>query len=293
MKTRSIFSALTDSLAIILFLYLLVFPQSASEPTRNALYFCAQTLIPSLFIYMVLAKMIISLPATDRLAKRIGTGSIVFISGILCGCPIGAKMALSLYESGRIDKRYAEYLCAFTNNASVSFVVGYVGGELFGSRVIGIRLFIFQIIASAVTALLMKRFIYGKTHIKTIYSESAGRVPLREAVTDSAQTMISVCACAVFFIVAASSISGFLGLPPIWDAVLKCLLEFSSGCAAGARLDSGALGICAFSIGFTGLSVFLQVKSVVSGKLSTKPFAVGKLISATVMTMLSLLSEAL
>lgn len=290
MKTRSIFSAVSDSLAIILFIYLLIFPQNASEPTRSALSFCAQTLIPSLFIYMVLAKMIISLPVTDWLAKRIGTGFIVFASGLLCGCPIGAKIALSLYESGRIDKKYAEYLCSFTNNASISFVVGYVGVELFGSREVGIRLFIFQVISSAATAFLMKRLMYGKEPLRRIYSESKGRVPLREAVTDSAQTIISVCACAVFFIVAASSISELLELPPVWDAVLKCLLEFSSGCAAGAGLDKNALSICAFSIGFTGLSVFLQVKSVVSGRLSAKPFAAGKLISASVMTLLSLVT---
>ncbi len=289
MKIRKAFSLISDISAVCLFVFLIVFPQYATEPTRNALDFCAKTLVPSLFIYMVLSKIIITLPITDRLTQRFGYEAVALLAGNLCGCPIGAKNALSLYETGRISKKHAEYLTSFTNNASISFVIGFVGSELFGDVKIGLRLFVYQIIASIMTAIVMKFLIFGKDKLPKACSLNAPKVGLREAVTDSAMTLINVCACATFFIVCGSAVSAFFELNEFWSAILKSLLEFSSGCATTAKISRFAIQATAFSVGFTGLSVALQVRSVVAGRLAMKPFLTGKLITVTVMTLLSVI----
>ncbi|MBO5869906.1 MAG: hypothetical protein J6Q89_04065 [Clostridia bacterium] len=287
MKIRKIFSYVADTVLLFIFIYLIVSPQNASEPTRNALDFCAKTLVPSLFIYMVLSKTLLSLPITEKIAKYIGVAPIALIIGTLCGAPIGAKNAVSLYESGKTDKKYAEYLCSFTNNASVSFVVGFVGKELFGDICIGLKLLCFQIISSLITAIIMKRVIYGKTKPQKANFTKTSKIGLREAVTDSALTMINLCACVIFFIVVGSAVSHIVHLPNELDAILKSVLEFSSGCAAAAKSDKFAVPICAFAIGSTGLSVALQVRSVIANKLAMMPFLTGKLISGAIMTFLA------
>lgn len=289
MKMRKMISVFADVFFIFLFVYLLIFPQYASIPTRNALMFCARTLVPSLFIYMVLSKIIISLPITDILIKRVGIAPIMLAIGSLCGCPIGAKNAVSLFESKKISKRFAEYLCSFTNNASISFVIGYVGGELFGNTAVGLKLFLFQIIASILTAVIMKKLLFGKEKLPTVIPSKAQKVGLREAVSDSAITMINLCACAVFFIVCGDAVSGIFNINGIGIAVLKSVLEFSSGCASALSCGIYALPITAFSIGFCGLSVALQVRSVTAGRLSIRPFIYGKVISASVMTALTVI----
>lgn len=288
MKTKKLFLGVGDAILLILFVYLIVFPQSASEPTRNALMFCAKTLVPSLFIYMVLSKILLSRPITEKIAKHIGVVPIALILGMLCGAPIGAKNALSLYENGRIDKKYAEFLCSFTNNASVSFVVGFVGSELFSNVYIGLKLLCFQLIATVITALVMKWIIFGKKKIKKAVFVKSVKVGLSEALTDSATTMITLCACVVFFIVVGNAISGIVGMPDVVLAILKSTLEFSSGCAFAVSGRYG-LQICAFAIGGTGLSVALQVRSVIANKLSMMPFLAGKLISCAVMTLLAII----
>ena len=96
MKIRRLFYFIADLAAVALFIYLIVFPENAVEPTRLALLFCAKTLVPSLFIYMVLAKIIITLPITDRFTERFGYSAVTLITGTLCGCPLGAKTAVSL-----------------------------------------------------------------------------------------------------------------------------------------------------------------------------------------------------
>lgn len=289
MRIRKLISVFADFFFIFLFVYLLIFPQYASIPTKNALEFCAKTLIPSLFVYMVLSKIIISLPVTDILVKRVGLVPIMLVIGSLCGCPIGAKNAVSLYEGKKISKRYAEYLCSFTNNASISFVIGYVGTELFCDTRIGLKLFCFQTVASIITALVMKQLLFGKEKLPLTIPCKSKKVGLRDAVSDSAITMVNLCACAVFFIICGDVVSGIFKIDGVGIAILKSVLEFSSGCASAMNCGIYALPITAFSIGFCGLSVALQVRSVTESRLSIRPFVCGKLISASVMTLLSII----
>ncbi len=289
MKAKRFVLLAADIFAVFLFIYLLIFPQRAAEPTYFALEFCAKSLIPSLFIYMVLSSIIISLPITEHLSRFISAEALLLLYGTLCGCPVGAKNAVTLFERGRIDKRQAEYLCSFTNNAGVSFVVGFVGKELFGDVRVGIKLVIFQLISSFICALVMKRVLLKQKKPLILFGLNEKRVGLREAVYDSALTMLNLCACVVFFMVAGGVVTRIFCLPPLADAVLKSVTEFSSGCAAAARIGTGAFAVTAFAIGQTGLSVALQVKSVIKSKLSILPFLIGKLLSGLIMTALAII----
>lgn len=286
MKTKKTLSISADVAVILLFVYFLVFPNYASEPTRQALYFCGNTLIPSLFIYMVLAKRALSSPIVERVIGRLGYEPLLFLLGSLCGAPIGAKLATELYKNGRTTKKYSEYLTSFSNNASISFVIGYVGSGLYGDARVGIRLFIFQLLSTGLAAVIMKYVIFGKAKPKLEFVSSAKRSNLSESISDSARTIISLCACVIFFIVAGSAISNSLSLSATADALLRSFLEFSSGCAAASDAGIYSLPITAFSLGFTGCSVAMQVKSVTEGRLSMVPYFTGKTIGCTIFTLL-------
>jgi hypothetical protein len=278
-----------DLFVVLLFVYLLVFPEQASAPTRNAVDFCVRTLVPSLFIYMILSKIIISLPMTEVLVRRFGLTSVMLVLGTLCGCPIGAKNAVTLFNEKKITKKHAEYLCSFTNNSSVSFLLGFVGSELFSDVTVGLKLLLFQLIASIATAVVMKFVIFGKEKLPKAEFSGSNRVGLRESVSDSAGTMINLCACASFFIVCGNALTKFFALDPVAESVLRSMLEFSSGCASAVNAGIFALPIVAFSVGGSGLSVALQVRSVTEGKLSMRPYLCGKMINASLMTFLAVI----
>lgn len=288
MKVGKLFSYTADILVSALFVFLLIFPDKASLPVRQALAFCAQTLIPSLFIYMVLARMLASSPLTDRLTAFFGCEPVLLLLGTLCGAPVGATLAESLYSSGRIEKKHAEYLCAFTNNVSASFLLGFVGQGMFGDIRAGLRLLAYQLFASVTTAVVLKFVMFGKKRLPRPASVKGARVGLREAITGGAVSMLNVCACAVFFIVVSGAVSSLLGVGGEGGALIQSILEFSSGCAAAAGMPTRTmLIICAFACGQTGFSVALQVRSVTAGKLSIKPYLAGKIINCAVMTLLA------
>ncbi len=287
MKTRKIISAAADLFAVMLFVYLLIFPGYASESTARALSFCGKTLVPALFIFTVLSKIIITHPLVGRLMNIFGCEAVSLACGLLCGSPIGAKNALELYEAGRIEKKHAEYLLSFTGNASLSFVLGYVGSELLGSLYAGAKLFVFQLAGSVTAAVIMKLLIFGKAKLPKCARGTGARISLGISLTDAAQTMLTLCSTAVFFIIASGAVSRLFALPPFADAVLGSALEFSSGCAKAARCKGLGLPLCAFAIGFGGLSVAMQVKAVIKNKLAFKPYLAGKAISGATTVLLA------
>ncbi len=239
---------------------------------------------------MILSRIVISLPVTARLIRFLGCSSVFLLLGTLCGAPIGAKNAVDMYDKGLVDKKYAEYLCSFSNNASASFVMGFVGNEVFGDSRVGVRIFLIQVFSLVSTAIIMKYVVFGRKRLPKPVLELGNPVGLREAICDSALTMLNLGATAVFCIVCGSAISSLLGLDTVGDAILKSILEFSSGCASAGRCGGSAIVLVCFSIGFSGLSVAMQVRSVIAGKLSIHPFAAGKLISASIMTALAVIS---
>ncbi len=287
MKIKQMIFRSTELGFFIFFIYLLAFPDSAAEPTKNALVFCAQTLIPSLFIYMVLSKIIMSQPITIKIMRIFSPWVVALIMGILCGAPIGAKNAVSLYDNGKISKKYGEYLCAFTNNPSLSFVIGFAGKELLGDSRLGIKLLTFEIIACLITAFVMKLLIFGKEKLPKPDFDNNTRIGIWEAVSESALTMVNLCACVVFFMILGNTVTKALNLSPLAEGILKSCLEFSSGCATAAKTGKFAFPLIAFALGQTGVSVALQVKSVIGNRFSVIPFALGKLITASIMTFLA------
>ena len=142
------------------------------------------------------------------------------------------------------------------------------------------------IATAIITALVMKLALFGAKALPKCSFNNDKKTSLREAVTDSATTVISLCACVMFFMVVGNAVSNILSLGSVSDAILKSVLEFSSGCAEASDEGMYALPLIAFSLGFTGLSVMMQVKSVTEGRLSIKPYFIGKIVGCAVMTFL-------
>ena len=57
-------------------------------------------------------------------------GAYVLILGLLCGYPMGAKLAHDLYIDQQISRREGEYLLTFSCNASPAFIISYLSGIL-------------------------------------------------------------------------------------------------------------------------------------------------------------------
>lgn len=107
-------------LFFILLFILLLFPEAATQGSRNGLILWATVLVPSLLPFSILTSLI------RQYMKDNPFRYILLAAGILSGYPIGAKIAGELYADGSLSYTKALFFAGFTNNPSPMFVLLFV-----------------------------------------------------------------------------------------------------------------------------------------------------------------------
>ena len=268
---------LSWSLTLFLFVYLITHTENAAAAVTSSLRVCALRLIPSLFPFMVLTNLICSTGLADLAARALGNvfskatglppdGAAVFLLGSVGGFPIGAVAAKKLLDRGRLSATDAGRLIAFSNNAGLAFCVGGIG-PLFVSAAVGLKLWGVQLGAAVLFAL-----VTAERHVSISaprgperHRVSPGRLLtlLSESVSGSAVSMLKVCAFAVFFGTVGDVICRIL--PPLPAALAAQFLELTLTAGLSSAFGRAGLPICAFALGFAGLSVHAQVAAILEG----------------------------
>ena len=284
-------------LSVFLLLLLLKDPEMAISKVSGALKLCAVTVIPALFPFMVVSEMIVSSGAVSFISKHLekpcqklfgigGDGSAAIILGLLCGSPIGAKCAASLYRNGSVTRNEYARLLTFTNTPSAAFIINAVGASMFGSKSFGTELYVISIFSALTVGFLGSRL--SKTEPKDRSTSTQKRKKgtqtrsasvyslFTSAVTSSAVAMLNICAFITFF----SALTGAmdialdsLTLPVGLKGALIGIFEMTGGVGIASRDAFLGRYSAAFLIGWSGLSVHFQLMSICSGDgVSFRPY---------------------
>lgn len=287
-------------LVAIVTLLMLFEPEISITSAKTSLMLCADVIIPSLFPFFVCSGLLIHSGLCRSLAKFLepvmkpvfnvgGCGAIAFVLGILSGYPQGAITTCNLYQSGYISKSEAERLLAFCNNAGPLFVLSAVGVATYSSPKIGAVLYISHIISSILVGVLF-RFYKKQSHNAPKYSVNQPDLPFSEAFSnvlrDSISNILTVCGAIVFFGTFGGLITQFFPENPLLKGLFAGVLELSRGNSVISALQlplMWKLALSAFSVGFAGFCVHLQVAAIVSRHhLSLVPYFLGKLLHGAI-----------
>ncbi len=273
--TQKLANLLLSFLGILLFVY----PDSAIRAAEDALRSCAASIIPSLFPCMVLSGLIVRRKLLSPLERflpmrqlfRLPSASACpFLLGALCGFPIGAKTTAELVRMGELTKEEAELTCAVSNNTGPAFAVSIAGGVFRNSRPFGWYLYLSQLLSALLVGLLFRK---ETAHYSLPSPKGPNKTkppaesPIRsfaEALSSAASAVIPLCGYIVFFSVLCALVGELVtGILPL--ALLCSLLEFTAGIRVSSSL-AGSVGwfLTGFSLGFSGLSVFVQSYSFTS-----------------------------
>lgn len=240
-----------------------------------------------------------------------GEGAFPFIMGIISGYPVGAKIVSDFKKQGLCTNIEAERLIAFTNNSGPLFIVGTVGIGLFKDTKTGILLLITHIFACITVGILFRWWKNSKNKRSTSFIETSNKLPSRislsnlgevlaSSIMNSISTIFLIGGFVVLFSVVISIlnssgclelISSFLspifktfGIPSKYiKGIVIGLIELTNGVCdialiANKNISSNII-ICAFLLGFGGISVALQVLSITSkNNISIKPYLLGKFL---------------
>ena len=266
---------------------LLIKTQSVTEAVSDGLLLCADAVIPALFPFFVVSGLMINTgmvsllgkffyPVASKLFKTSGKGAVVFVIGLLCGYPTGAKVVADLYSDGSIQKEEATRLLAFCNNSGPLFVIGTVGTLMLGNFKLGVVLYIIHAVSAVICGVILGLFSKQKnvSQKEEIITASLGEA-IAKSVERAVVSILNVCGYVVFFACVTALIK-----PYVSNCFLLSLLEVTAGAkeiVASGLASQSILILLSGAIGFGGVCVFFQVQGTVAPSgLSVKTYFFGK-----------------
>ena len=279
-----------------------VFSRECAAGIKRGIELSLSQLVPSLFFIIILADFAVK-------SGILNTGGKIFsrVAGLLFGVssyglwaillstvggyPVGARLAASMYEEGKISADEAKFLANFCVCAGPGFLINFTGEFLLGDKAAGFILFVCQALSVLILGILSK-VIFRRRAPKYVYRKTE-KNPLGEALVSSVNSgtkvIVGICATVTAF-------SGFLGLieaiaesggPKMLVPVLTALLEVTTACRElASQISLPALG---FITGFGGFCVHFQIFGILSKVGVSKPkFLLYRLIQGIITTLLIL-----
>lgn len=251
---------------------------------REGLSLCLQTVIPSLFPFMVLSNILLGafsgteLPLLGSLVRQCGVPpgmESLLIPAFLGGYPVGAQAVSQAWQDGRVTTKDARRMLSFCNNVGPSFLFGMVG-TMFTKGYLVCLLWGIQIFSALLWAVLT-----GEKEPEQVEPLPGNAISIPVALTNSLRAMGGICGWVILFRVLIAFLQRwFLWLlPEPVQILLVGLLELSNGCSLLGEIRNENLRflICSGMLTFGGCCVILQTASI-AGNLGIGSYVKGKLV---------------
>lgn len=285
---------------ILFIIFLIMFSKTNILAVQNAISLFFEKVFPSLFPFFIAADLLshtniinilntILSPIMKPLFNVSGKGAFPFIMGIISGYPTGAKIVSDFRKNNICTKVECERLLAYTNNSGPLFIIGTVGSSLFLSTEIGILLLITHIFGTLTVGIIFRFYknnYYRNENIVNELDIDNFSSILTESIFNSFKTTGMIFGFIILFSIINNILltSGILKLFP--SAIIGSILstcEITNGINYISMIKSSNLTIqlilTSFFLGFGGISVLMQVYSIISKTdLSIKPYILGKLL---------------
>ncbi len=242
---------------------LLAFPGKASACALEGTELCLRSVIPSLLPFFVLTALFqaralplrmgrLLEPVFRRCFRLSGAGGSVLLLGLVSGYPVGAAAVSALYRSGGCGRDEAQRLLAIGNNCGPAFLLGILGGRVFGKTGPAFCLLAIEICVTLWLGLFLRSLPGPEPRQGTA---EARPVPLSaafpQAVLRAGEGVLTVCAYVILFSVPL----GFLPESPL----LRGIVELTGGISVLRGFSPENAALAAFLASFGGLCVCAQV----------------------------------
>lgn len=287
----------TGLLAGITMLLVILDARTAVIGASDGIQLCLQSVIPSLFPFLILSNLMnsalvgVRIPLLDPIRKLCVIpegGESLLLLGLVGGYPVGAQAIASAYKNGQLQKKSAARMLGFCNNAGPAFIFGLVG-TLYSSAFLPWVIWLIHMISALVVGAILPYRAYDRCTIST-----AKPMGVTGALEQALKIMANICGWVIVFrvVIAICSRWFFWLLPQNLQLFLIGLLELTNGITAlhavphdGVRF---VLSTCMLSIG--GICVGMQTVSLTEG-LDISMYFPGKLLQGIVSLLLSCIAQ--
>ena len=318
MTETSIKHLLLSCTVLMLLMFLLLHPAEGLTAARDGMGLWLNTLIPTLLPFVILTDILLKTSLMEKLLSPFSglwkllfglspMGAYGLLTGILCGYPMGAKTASSLYEKGKISQREAHYLLTFSNNASPAFLTSYLAMECLDNRTSMAKIagtflladlccmFFFRFVIyknNTVSSDMKKNPALCRCQKKTSTARSLG-ASIDVSIMNSFETITRLGGYILLFSLVTAMAAQYRTKNRLLKNILCASLEITSGLhilnKSGLPYDMQYL--CSMAVtAFGGLCILMQTKSVLNNRLSVRPYLGAKCLNTLITVLIILLS---
>ena len=253
-------------------LFMVIYPEVTASASKEAISLWLNAVVPTLFPFMIIADFLKRTGMINRMPIR----AYPCAMAVLSGYPMGARIAGDAYREGHLQEKELYHILSYSMVTGPALIVGAVGVELFGSRMLG-----YILAVSHYGAAVVNRWFYGDFSCRKRVAADAGAQEkacesyytfLTESILDSFKTIGIILAYIMMFMI-GTDILQFSGVfsfihTDYGVALTKGIFEMTVGCNALHSCQCTTLlklVLTSFLISFGGLSVLGQSMSMLKG----------------------------
>ena len=256
----------------VFLIFLIYNPALCTLGAAKGLSLWYKQVLPALFPAMAAASFLISRKSIQAALKHLPfPASAAFLSGLLCGSPMGALTCSGLYASKLLSQRSARWVVCLVQLPSPLFLSGFVASTLLAlsSKMRFIFLlcaylpFLASFLLCTLLFLLKPAAKYSISLEKDIQKAASPEPSLNDICDTCLLLLVRIGVLLMFF----SILSEFLNSAAPQSAVQTILigmLEMTTGIIKISSLNTLSLryksAICLFLLGFGGICVHIQVR---------------------------------
>ena len=270
------------------------------------------SIFPSLFPFFILSSLLINygfIELTSELFKPVmwlfgidSRCSFILLSSLVSGYPSSALYTMMLYDEGVIDSATASKVLTFTHFSNPLFLLGTLSIVFLNSKEAGLLILICHYIGNIMIGILFRNYnksngnyrvnikdgLFNMTK-RINHSSSIGSV-LTDAIKSTISTLLTILGTITVFLVLTTIINSNIHLNSFYQSVLNGIFELTQGLKYVSLLNIPLRlksVISCLLISFGGLSVHLQVISIINGTdIKYTPFLCARIIHSMVSSLL-------
>ena len=255
----------------VFLIFLIYNPALCTLGAAKGLSLWYKQVLPALFPAMAAASFLISRKSIQAALKHLPfPASAAFLSGLLCGSPMGALTCSGLYASKLLSQRSARWVVCFVQLPSPLFLSGFVASTLLALPAKMRFIFLLCAYLPFLTSFLLCTLLfllkpaakYSISLEKDIQKVASPEPSLNDICDTCLLLLVRIGVLLMFF----SILSEFLNSAAPQSAaqtILIGMLEMTTGISKISSLNTLSLryksAICLFLLGFGGICVHIQV----------------------------------
>lgn len=275
-SVKKLRSAAAFALLIAVMALFLSAPAHYAAVLLDGISLWAVCILPTTFPFLILTALMTETRCFSALSRRISRpmGALYALPGraggalllaLLSGYPVGARLTADLSRSGALSQKECFRLACLSSTSGPVFLVGTVGGVMFGSTKAGWILFFSHILAVWGSSLLLRGRGGGRTQ-PPVRQESRS---LYDILSQAILSILCVGGLICLFYCLADMLQSILPclseLPPLAQGALTGLVEMTAGCRAlSAAASPLSLPLAAALITLGGACILCQEMTFLS-----------------------------